>query len=96
VNSLPELERKEIYRKIWTKNRDVPGNVSGTSREAINFFKRLISLVDLRGDEYYFHNGEQNSEWWIRDFEDRKKFYFLDFFIPSISLAIEYNGIGWH
>lgn len=93
---LSKEDRKAFYtlriQKILVSK---PNGGSGVSKSSILFFDSIrenikCSDVDIR------YGGASSSEWWIRDKDNNKKYYFLDFYIPAINLVIEYNGCAWH
>lgn len=92
-------ERKRKYQDMWANI--TANNISSVSKgkkaqkESLKFFTKLVDMLDLQSHEYYCAQLIEKGEWWIKDFETNT-YYFLDFYIPSLKFAIEYNGASYH
>lgn len=64
------------------------------SRIADDFFKRLTDRVLNQFEDVVVFSHVTGKEWFIRN-EDHS-FFFVDFYIPKLKYAIEFNGDYWH
>jgi len=66
---------------------------SPTSNIANELFDELFSTLSKKYSRIYYHNNMQ--EWYIRDI-NKKRIYFVDFFVKDVKRVIEFNGDYWH
>lgn len=95
-----EATKKLILKKCKTtkikniENGSMPKN-GGYSIQANKFFSKLIRLLPNEIVKNVITIETTGREYWIRDTNDKTKYYFIDFCIPNI-FAIEYNGNAYH
>ena len=90
--------RVDRYKESMKRNMANKKTGGYVSKESLSFFIPLrdycISL-GIRESEIYL-GVEGSREFFIRRSGDRNSGRFLDFCIPKLSLAVEYNGTFWH
>lgn len=64
------------------------------SRIADSFFHRLSNKIFDQFGQMIIFSHVTGKEWFIRD--ESSSFFFVDFYIPKIKYAIEFNGDYWH
>ena len=71
------------------------------SKTAMRFFLRLSDFLRMKGfqkDDLIFYDGDRR-EYFVSiagDGENKRHFYFLDFYVKSLKINVEYNGVFWH
>ena len=63
------------------------------SKSATKFFKKVLENLNIPDKIYTAANS--NGEYGVRDLAN-DRYYFYDFVIPALNLAIEYYGDYWH
>ena len=82
-----KVGQKKYYEIV--KNRKTSG-----SKEATQFFNRLLLEIDFDEEPYWSH-GFTNNEYFLFD-KTNNKFYFYDFVLKNRKLIIEYHGESFH
>lgn len=88
----------DIAKEIYTNFIIKVSNNHTVSKESINFFKILISIItDFLGVQLTYVYGYQNEFYIVDDsnYKDIKVIYY-DLLIEDFNLIIEYNGVYWH
>ena len=100
VYSYTPEERVGVYeRKMSTQRRNeqmgkVPKS-AGFSKAANQFFNKVLFKLPTEISSKIISIPTTNSEYWVRDWQDKTKYYFADLCIPGI-LVVEYNGHPYH
>ena len=92
---LEKYGEEELIRILNDRKRGVINNMNNNytnaySRTSQEFFKRIDELI---GDKYTTYYKNKNKEYIINT---KNNFYFLDYYIEELNIAIEYNGDFWH
>lgn len=80
-------------------NRPNSGRVQ--SKSGREFFDKLygeLSKIGFSKDDVVFFDGDR-QEYFVSiagDGENKRHFYFLDFYVKSLKINVEYNGVFWH
>ena len=69
--------------------------VVGYSKQATAFFDRVVE-TGIFGNYEYWYSKTHRGEFWVRDINNNDKYYFIDFCIPELKLAIEFHGYRYH
>lgn len=67
----------------------------GKSKEATIFFDKLTETNLFDGYDLWYASNT-NGEYWIRDIDNNSKYYYIDFCVPELKIAIEYHGVKYH
>ncbi|NDG32674.1 hypothetical protein EB118_21695 [bacterium] len=91
---------KYAKRKSTIQKRYGDGFVATCANKTASKMSRVVfdPLAELcdKLDLSYYYGVPGNKEWWCRDYENKSKYYFYDFTIPSLNIIFEYNGSIWH
>ena len=99
---LKQKRKDTILRKAANNEMPEKRKLKGAaSKESSKFFKELLILLGHYGhmfDKQDIHLGiaGYKSEWWITNKEDKKVYYFIDFYIPKYKIAVEFDGVFFH
>lgn len=101
--TLPKYTKEEYIAKFgidkWNKTVEARAaglrnnGVVGRSKEANRFFEEVVKRCGFN-DNFYWYAKSDKGEYWAK--ADDNRYFFVDFCIPSIKVAIEYNGYRYH
>lgn len=101
IEKYGEDEGKSKYSE-WIRGINFNRSNSGyiQSKSAMKFFSRLYGELSKNGfskDDVIFFDGDRREYFVsIAGNGDNKRFYFMDFYVKSLKIDVEYNGVFWH
>lgn len=89
------LDRWKEIKKARLDGMRLAKTPAGYSKEATIFFDKLTETNLFDGYDLWYASSTA-GEYWIRDIDDNNKYYYIDFCVPELKIAIEYHGIKYH
>lgn len=86
----------QYYKTVNKKKSNHNNHYGGTSKAASDFCMALYNEIKNINLPVYFYNKKLNKkEYWVYS-KENKRYFFIDFCIPDLNIAIEFNGDFWH
>ena len=101
ISTLPRNTKESFTPERWEEIVEArkkglrDRGIVGYSKEANKFFEKIIDTGVLKNLDYWYSKTHR-GEFWVRDIADNNKYYFVDFCIPELKIAIEYHGHRYH
>lgn len=94
-----ELRDIRFLKQAKTRKDNIANGVipksAGYSKQANSFFSKVLFKLDREICEKVITQITMGKEYWVRDIDDKNKYYFVDFCIPNM-LAVEFHGNAYH
>lgn len=91
-----DVNQKRLAARQRRKEQNLPYTTRHKgSKAAKRFLNPIAEYLDALGILYNW-GYDGNTERWVRDIDDNHVYYFIDFAVESLKLAVEFHGTAFH